>query len=187
MSTDSATSPNPQLQSTLAGVQGRMAERQDATQADDTHPKQIAIQTRNTVAEQQADQAVLQGLHNAADACPPNPPEAKQGFQNAANHYAESKSREELDNVVLHLAEKVLIHSTGAISTVLLGAGALALSHFAPSATMTALDSTEIQGNLVDNGDGTHEFLTDTEETVGLTPSSSSRTEPTRQWTSQSP
>ncbi|KAG8702926.1 hypothetical protein FRC08_003164 [Ceratobasidium sp. 394] len=38
MSTDSATSLNPRLQSILVGVQGRMAERQNTTEADDAPP-----------------------------------------------------------------------------------------------------------------------------------------------------
>ncbi|KAG9087904.1 hypothetical protein FS749_002565 [Ceratobasidium sp. UAMH 11750] len=97
MSTESTTSLNPRLQSILVGVQGRMAERQNTTQADDAPPspqlqsilarvqsrmseRQTAIQAGDTVAKQQADQAVLRGLHDAADACPHSPPEAKQGF-----------------------------------------------------------------------------------------------------------
>ncbi|KAG9087503.1 hypothetical protein FS749_002868 [Ceratobasidium sp. UAMH 11750] len=88
--------------------------------------RQTAIQAGDTVAEQQVDQAVLQGLHDAADACPPSPPEAKQGFQNVADHYGESKSREERDNVVLHMVKDVLIKPT--LHTALIGAGALTLS-----------------------------------------------------------
>ncbi|KAG9087905.1 hypothetical protein FS749_002566 [Ceratobasidium sp. UAMH 11750] len=50
-----------------------------------------------------------------------------------------------------------------ALHTALLGAGALTLSVFAPVATMTALDGTVTQGHEAENGDGTHEFLTDTD------------------------
>ncbi|KAG9087504.1 hypothetical protein FS749_002869 [Ceratobasidium sp. UAMH 11750] len=139
---------NSQIEFILGGVQNRMAERQ------------AAINTGNIQAEWQADQAITQGLYYAGNACPANHPGARQGFHNAANRYSNSRSRGERDNLVYKIAKSVLIKK--AILAILLGAGTLTIAELAAPATMFSVDGTEFYGHAIDNGDGTHQFLYDT-------------------------
>ncbi|KAG9087011.1 hypothetical protein FRC06_002774 [Ceratobasidium sp. 370] len=139
--------PNSQLELILGGVQDRMAERH------------AAINTGNIPAEWRADQAITRGLYNAGNACPANAPGARQGLHNAAHRYSNSQSRRERDSLVSKIAKGVLIKQT--VGGILLGAGTLTIAALAVPATMYAADGTEFYGHEIDNEDGTHQFLYD--------------------------
>lgn len=134
------------LEAALADTENRVVERNDAIKRNDAQ------------AEQRTDQNIVQGLWNA-DACPPNAPDAKQGFQNSANKYERSRSRHERDNIIVAITKGVLIKQ--GVAAILVGASALTIASLAAPDAMCSMDGTEFSGHSIDNGDGTHQFLYD--------------------------
>ncbi|CAE6533708.1 unnamed protein product [Rhizoctonia solani] len=142
---------NPRLQSVMDGLETRMVERQEA------------IEQRDGENEQVSDQNIVKDLRDVASTLPSHSlgPEAKQNFEAIATEYENCQSRSDRDQLI-HKMIAVLKHRNE-IATLLTAAAGLGIMTIAPPATMTVDGDQDVHGYSVDEDDGTHKFLYDTD------------------------
>ncbi|KAG8721901.1 hypothetical protein FRC09_007186 [Ceratobasidium sp. 395] len=116
-----------------------------------------AIKRGDTRLEYYADQSIHRGFQLAANTFHPHSPQGV-GFQNVANAYVGSSYRTGRNNILWRILKGAIIKK--AVAAVLLGASVSSIPLLAPAATYV-LNGTQLGGYMINNGNGTSEFVYD--------------------------